>query len=460
MFRTLCIVFSSLALVVIVFAQSRDLAGLWQGTLELPGAKLRLVFHVTRNADGSYAAKADSPDQGATGLAVDEATLKDGNARFVMMQLQAAFDGKLSADGGEIVGTFRQAGVTMPLTLKRVAQVEAPRRPQLPQKPYPYEEEEVSYLNPRGKHTLAGTLTKPKGNGPFAAALLITGSGAQDRDESLMGHKPFLVIADSLTRRGLAVLRVDDRSVGKSTGDFATATSLDLADDVTCGVRYLKSRKDIDAQRIGLIGHSEGGLIAPIVAARNPKDLAFLVLLAGPGTTGEEIIYAQSALIAKANGASEAIIHAARERQQQLFALLRKERDPVEVERQLRTTVGPEAASEAAQAQLRMVLSPWFRYFLTFDPKTALRHVKCPVLALNGEKDLQVPAKENLSEIRRALMAANNKSFVTKELPGLNHLFQTCKTGSPGEYAQIEETFSPAALKLMGDWIGRLTRQL
>jgi pimeloyl-ACP methyl ester carboxylesterase len=295
-----------------------------------------------------------------------------------------------------------------------------------------------------------------------------------------MGHRPFLVIADYLTRRGIAVLRVDDRGIGGSTGDVAHATTADFAGDTLAGVAYLKTRKEIDPKRIGLIGHSEGGVIAPMCAARS-KDVAFIVMLAGTGLPGEEILYRQGALILKAMGADPEMIAQQRRAQERLFAVLKREKDDKVAEKEMRKIYaellvhpGPDPAKAAAgaktepekpaeslpagqEASLQALLTPWFRYFLTYDPRPALKQVKCPVLAINGAKDLQVPPKEDLREIAAALKAGGNRHYTVRELPGLNHLFQTARTGAPAEYGQIEETFSPTALRVVGDWIVQRT---
>lgn len=342
----------------------------------------------------------------------------------------------------------------------------APKRPQHPQKPYPYGEEDVTYENKPAGIKIAATLTLPRGKGRFPAVLLITGSGQQDRDETILGHKPFLVLADYLTRRGIAVLRADDRGIGgTSAGDLMNATTADFAQDVTVGVRYLKSRKEIDPKRIGLLGHSEGGIIAPIVAARNPRDVAFIVMLAGSGVTGEEVLYRQGELILKAEKQSEQIVAAQRKLQERMFAVIKNEKDRKLAEPKLREAAKssfvdfPEPQRNALQAsieaQVRMFNLPWTRYFVTYDPAIALRYVQCPVLALNGERDLQVPPKENLEAIAKALKAAGNKDVTVKLLPKLNHLFQTCETGALSEYARIEETMAPEALRLIADWIVR-----
>ena len=317
-----------------------------------------------------------------------------------------------------------------------------PPRPQEPTPPYPYQEEQVTFVNAKAGITFAGTLTLPASPTASPAVVLITGSGAQDRDETIAGHKPFLVLADALTRRGIAVLRVDDRGVGGSGGTMATATSEDFVDDALAAVAYLRGRKDIDAKRIGLVGHSEGGLIAPIAATRS-KDIAFIVLMAGPGITGDQILFLQGAAIMRANGASEAAISRNREVKQRLFDVIRTEKDDAAAKEKIKSI---------APGQER-VATPWFRYFLSYDPVPVLQKVTCPVLAINGEKDLQVPYRENLDAIGKALRAGGNTDVTTLSMPNLNHLFQTSQTGAPSEYAKIAETFAPAALDAISDWI-------
>ncbi|MBS1787120.1 MAG: alpha/beta fold hydrolase [Acidobacteria bacterium] len=445
--------------------QDLNIEGNWEGTLNVGAVKLRLVLKVTKAADGSLTAKADSPDQGATDLAVDVVTFKDGALHFEMKRLMASYDGKFNPDSSQFTGEFKQGGGSFPLTLKRVTTPTAYNRPQEPKKPYPYDEEEVSYENKRDNVKLAGALTLPRAKAPFPAVILITGSGPQNRNEELLGHKPFLVLADYLTRQGIAVLRVDDRGVGGSTGSVPNSTSENFAADVMAGIEFLKARKDINAKQIGLIGHSEGGIIAPMVAAQS-SEVAFIVLMAGTGLTGEEILYLQGALIAKANGANAETLAKQRAQQERTYAILKKEPDNAVVEKLLREELNKQLAGmtdeerkkagdpeKAFSVQVKQITAPWFRYFLTYDPRPALRSVKCPVLALNGENDLQVPVNENLREIETALKAGGNKDVTIVRLPKLNHLFQTCETGSPSEYSKIEETIAPVALKTMGDWI-------
>lgn len=434
-------------------AKPSDIDGTWMGSLDTGTIKLRIVLHIVNTEDG-LTATLDSPDQGAKGLPVTSVTRDGAALKMEAKQLGGVFEGKIAADRSLIEGTWTQGGANLPLVLKPVKdQSELERkRPQNPTKPYPYREEEVSYENKVQNVTLAATLTLPQGKGPFPGVLLITGSGPQDRNESLLGHKPFLVLSDYLTRKEIAVLRADDRGTGKSTGNFATATTADFATDAEAGIAYLKTRSEIDPHRIGLIGHSEGGIIAPMVAARNP-DVAFIVMMAGSGVPGDQILPAQLQAIEEAGGKSheEAAKDAAHERE--VLTLVETEKDEAVLEKELREKISGEEPEPQIGAQIKTLTSPWFRYFLTYDPATALRKVTCPVLAINGEKDTQVPPKQNLPAIRTALEQGGNKHFEADELPGLNHLFQTAKTGSPAEYAQIEETISPVALDRMASWI-------
>jgi pimeloyl-ACP methyl ester carboxylesterase len=444
-------------------APDQLLTGSWQGTLTVPGGSLRIVFNFTPKAEGGYTATLDSPDQGAFGIAADSVIVQDTLVRVSIRSIGGELNGVRLAGADSISGTWSQGGMQLPLVLKHSSkEVEKPKRPQEPKKPYPYRDEEVTFTNPQAGITLAGTLTLPASGGPFPAAVLITGSGPEDRDEAVFGHRPFLVLADYLTRQGIAVLRYDDRGVGKSTGNFATATSTDFASDAKAAVSYLETRKEVRRDKIGLIGHSEGGIIAPMVAAES-KDVAFIVMMAGTGVPGDQVILEQAALIAKAMGTSEKEVQEARAINRKAFDIIESGKDSATVASELRTLLlsaadtsaqkNPQTAEAAINAQIKQLTSPWFRYFLTYDPRPALRKVQCPVLAIDGEKDLQVSPKQNLPEIEAALREGGNKDFTVRELPGLNHLFQTAKKGTPDEYAKIEETISPTALKLIGDWI-------
>lgn len=444
----------------------KNIEGVWLGAIEAGGTKLRLALKISRSPAGVLVAKLDSLDQGANDLPIDTITLDGDIVRFAATNLGLSFEGKLSADGSEIVGTLNQGPGTFPLTFKRADKLPTPGRPQDPQKPYPYAEEEVTYENKADNVKLAGTLTLPKSPNPVPAVVLITGSGSEDRNETVYGHRPFLVLADHLTRQGIAVLRVDDRGIGgSSVGSPMTDTSENYAGDVLAGVAYLKTRKEIDPRKIGLIGHSEGGMIAPHAATKS-KDVAFIVMMAGLGQTGIDLVLSQNDLVLKAGGADPATIKEAGTMFTNIFAILKKEPDKAAAEKQMREMVAARVAAmtEAQKNAFAPVLASlnkqmssystgWFRYFLFFDPAPMLRKVRIPVLALFGEKDLQVPATENLPLIREALKAGGNKDYTALTLPGLNHLFQTSTTGSPSEYSQIEETISPAALKIISDWI-------
>ena len=309
-------------------------------------------------------------------------------------------------------------------------------------------------------------------NGRMLTLLLITGSGPQDRNGAMLGHKPFLVWADYLTRRGIAVLRVDDRGVGGSTGDgsFDKVTSENFAEDVLAGIAFLKTRKEINPKQIGLIGHSEGGITAPLVAAKS-KDVAFIVLIAGPGLTAEEGFSNQVAATAKACGTSDEAVAWNRRLMRQMFSILKEEKDNAVADkkiRELRAKMLAEMSEEqrkkygipqdAMESVIKLMLTPWFRFYIRYDPRATLKKVRVPVLAITGERDLQVvPAGENLAAIAEALKAGGNKDYTVVELPRLNHLFQTSETGSPTEYGRIGETISPAVLELVGDWIVKRT---
>jgi pimeloyl-ACP methyl ester carboxylesterase len=403
----------------------------------------------------------DSPDQGMKSLQTSAVKRDGASLRIEADKLDGVYEGTIPADKSSIDGKWTQKGNTFPLVLKPVKDeaLLEPKRPQNPVKPYPYRDEDVTYENKIQNVTLAATFTVPQGKGPFSAVVLITGSGPQDRDETLLGHKPFLILSDYLTRHGIAVLRADDRGTAKSTGDFKTATTADFATDTEAGIAYLKTRLEVDPRKIGLIGHSEGAVIAPMIAARNP-DVAFIVMMAGSGVSGDQVLVAQREAIAVASGTKpeEAAKYAAKEKE--MLALIEAEKVPTEkddaaLEKELREKMAGDVPESQIGLQIKLLTSPWFRYFLTYDPAIALRKVTCPVLVLNGEKDKQVLPQQNLAPIRQALEQANNKHFEVDELPGLNHLFQTANTGSPTEYAQIEETMSPVALEKMATWIAK-----
>ena len=435
--------------------------GVWQGALETTGMRLRLQLHVSHGNKRELVAALDSPDQGVNGLPAIRVFQKQSSFHFEIPLVNGAYDGILSLSHNAINGTWTQTSGAKKLDFKRSDKLLELRRPQEPVKPYPYKEEETTFPNPKENISLAATLTQPSGSGPFPAAILICGSGPHDRDESIAGHRPFLVLADHLTRKGFAVLRYDKRGTGKSTGNYADATTDSFASDAEAAIDFLKSRKEIDPKKIGLIGHSEGGEIAPTIAARS-NDVAWIVLLGGPGVKGETLVLRQSELIERAAGVDEVQIQKSLTFDLHVYAIVREEKDPVALETKINNLVKSSGMIDylsppAIQAQVRTVTSPWFRAFLDYDPIPALQNTKCPVLAINGEKDLQVPVKDNLPVIRKALADSGNKDFETVELPGLNHLLQHSQTGSPAEYGAIEETISPGALARITEWLQKHT---
>ncbi|WP_049973976.1 S9 family peptidase [Azospirillum sp. B4] len=468
-------------------APASALTGDWQGTLDTGLTRLRLVFHVTASPDstqgsdapgsdalgavgganggaGTLAGTLDSVDQQALGVPIPHVSRDGDTVTFEIPAVLGGYTGTLAPDGQSLAGTWTQGRQVRPLALTRLttAQIQAERaRPQLPHPPFPYRSVEVAYDNPAAPGVrLAGTLTLPPGKGPFPAALLITGSGPQDRDETMEGHKPFLVLADALTRRGIAVLRVDDRGVGRSTGDFEAAITPDFATDAAAGVAFLRSRREIDPARVGLIGHSEGGLIAPMVAnqadgGKGPA-IAWLVLMAGPALPGEDILLSQKRLIAGAMGVGAAGAERLVDLDRREYAIVRQETDPERARARLRILLqggmmGGDNRIATSEAMIDAVTKPWYRWFLGYDPAPALRALRLPVLALVGSKDLQVSASENLPALRAAL--ADDPLAEVREVPGVNHLFQPADTGAPSEYARIPQTMAPPVLDLITDWV-------
>jgi len=438
---------------------SHTIVGNWQGDLTLPnGLKIGLIFKISEDA-GILKGMLDVPAQGAKDLPVEKVELIGDSVVFNVKLINGIFSGILDKSSQSLEGKWSQNGATFDMKLARKEKITEQKRPQEPKGPFPYKAEEITYANKTAGITLAGTLTLPSGVEKAPAVILISGSGAQNRDEEIMGHKPFWVIADYLTRRGFAVLRVDDRGVGGSTGNIREATSEDFAGDVLTGIEYLKTRLEIDAGKIGLAGHSEGGLIAPIAAVKS-KDVAFIVLLAGPGMVGEQIIYLQARLINKGMGMTDEQADANTKMQEAIFQVIKNETDSVAAREKLRNayTRGnyntlTEDQKKGLDKRIAAVNTPWFKFFLVYDPRPVLEKVTCPVLAMFGSKDLQVPADENLKAIDEALKKGGNKKYKTMKLEGMNHLFQNCQTGLIAEYGQIEETISPVALETLGNWI-------
>lgn len=458
------------------------IAGDWGGALDMGAFRISVVIHLTYDGT-AYAATFDSPDQGVRGLPVEAAVLRtpDGADSLVVTVAIAGgtLAGRVAAGRDSIVASWTQGGQSLPLTLTRGGVVER-RRPQEPREPFPYTTEAVTFAGGEGV-TLAGTVTRPEGDGPFPAVVLVSGSGQQDRDETVMGHKPFAVLADYFARRGILALRYDDRGVGGSSpgADLMSATSADFADDARGAVDFLAARPDVRA--VGVVGHSEGGMIAPIVAQQT-DDVDFVVLLAGPAVRGDAIIARQGVLIAQAAGMSVAGAEALEAPTMALLArvvavpLDQPFPDSVAAAMEAGTramtmamspedraasglTGGPEADSTYAAGMVERLAMPWMRYFFAYDPQPVLRALRVPALALFGERDLQVPPSQSAPPMREALAASASPTWDVEVFPGLNHLFQTAVTGALAEYAEIEETMSPAVLERMADWVLEVTRE-
>ena len=447
----------------------KKIIGSWEGKLNI-GPGLRIVFHFLETPSGAIKATADSPDQSSYGLKCDTVIIQDDVVRVEMHALNAIFSGRLS-DDSTLNGTFTQ-NATFPLQLKKGVSLapSKPKRPQTPQPPFPYKSEDIEYDNPDHSLHYGATITIPEGKGPFPAALLVTGSGPQDRNSELADHKVFAVLADALTRNGMVVLRVDDRGVGKSTGIFAEATSEDFAKDVNTSLDYLLSRPEVNKKKTGLIGHSEGGMIVPMVASKR-NDIDFAVLLAGPGIKIDSLMAEQNAAVFRSVGISQSSIDAYIPLYKRLIKDIISSTDTADATRkatflfrQWIPTIDSATLKELgfnSETSVRNVISvlvnglsgKWFKFFLAFDPRPYLEQMKCKVLALNGEKDIQVIASSNLSGIESALKKSKSKKFTVQKMPGLNHLFQTCKTCTLQEYGELEETFSPAVLKIINDWL-------
>jgi pimeloyl-ACP methyl ester carboxylesterase len=437
-------------------ARAQEAVGAWHGAVAAPGiGEMRMGVEISDAPGGGLRGVFLSPDQGDTTYPLADIKMANGTIAFAVPTVHGDYEGQWDSAKSLWRGRWTQPGGAVGLTLEK-GKAPVRIRPQTPKPPFPYRAEEVSIDAAPGVR-LAGTLTFPAGKGPFPAAVLITGSGREDRDETIMGHKPFLVLADALTRRGIAVLRLDDRGAGGSTGDYAQATLADFVSDVQADVRFLRARRDIDPARIGLIGHSEGGIVGPIVAGRDPK-IAFVVMMAGPGVPLRDIMSAQRAAINKASGVPAAAVAMNEAIIQRAETAMAGAKDAADASARIHAAFAdytPRLPSPVVDQIASQLGSNEIRTMLTVDPRPSLGALRMPVLALDGSKDLQVLADQNVPALREALKA--NPRATVVELPSLNHLFQTATTGAPTEYAQIEETLSPAALQLIADWVVRHT---
>jgi pimeloyl-ACP methyl ester carboxylesterase len=442
-------------------ADESAFAGYWDGSIALPGTALGIRVHFGHK-DGVWTGTIDIPMQGARDLPLDNIVVSGDSITFAIAGVPGSptFNGVL--DGDTIAGPFSQSGQTFSFELTRGTE-EAPKRPQDPEPPFPYSSEDLTFQN--GDVTLAGTLTIPEGEGPFPAVVLLTGSGPQNRDEEIFDHRPFHVIADHLSRRGIAVLRYDDRGVGGSTGSITQSTSADFAQDALAAVSLLDQDARVDGDRIGLLGHSEGALIAPIAVTESDA-IAFIVLLAAPGVPLAELLALQAEHVARAEGRDEETVQKIGALNRELTALLTSDADADSMSAGIRDNITRQielappgerptgdVLDRLIQGNIQQLSTPWYQYFIRFDPRVYLRQVTVPVLALNGALDTQVIHAQNLPAIEAALAEAGNTDVTTRSMPGLNHMFQHATTGGIGEYAEIDETISPEVLEIIYEWI-------
>ncbi|UZO80604.1 alpha/beta hydrolase [Aquimarina sp. ERC-38] len=451
-------------LVITHTISSQSMIGVWKGNLKTPAGELPLILKVTEEGNETKTVLI-SPKQSPAEIPTLLKQHKSDSVTITVRSLNIIYKGRLQNDRME--GVFKQSEYTTPLTfIKTNAQIAKPSpRKQDPKPPYPYISEQITFTNKNaGNIELSGTLTLPKEVKNPPVVILISGSGPQDRNEEILNHRPFLILADHLTRRGIAVLRYDDRGTAKSEGVFKGAITSDFASDVEAAVSFLTNRKDLSVSKIGLIGHSEGGLIAPMVASTN-KEIKFIVLLAGPGVNGKEIIKSQTRKSQELAGTPESFISTNDQFMEIVLSEIIAEEDPVQTVQRIknRTEAYHATLDTVLQSQIPLQLiekqakqlanDPWMRNFLKSEPKNYLSQIKIPVLVLNGSKDIQVIPELNLPAIKNILESSGNTDHTIKELEGLNHLFQKSETGATSEYGTNEETFNKEALQLISDWV-------
>lgn len=449
-------------------ARQEALAGVWQGELALGPRHLTIVVRLER-ADGGWSATMDSPDQGTTGIPVDSVAVESGVVRLEVGEIGGSYEGRLGDDGTVLRGRWTQRGRSIPLVLRAVEEADTPSRPQEPRGDVPYRADSVRIAIPGSGVELAGTLTVPEGEGPFPAVLFLSGSGAQPRDGYVAGHRPFLVLADRLARRGVASLRLDDRGAGVSAGEQGSTPLSRSADDALAAVRWLAARRAVAPDRVGLVAHSEGGLVASLAATRGPGAVGFVALLAPPAVRADSLMPAQNRAIGEAAGLPEAVVREQNRVTRRIFSILRDEPGrgaaleeidraveegaaglPERYRRAFRQLMGRSRAAERAYARMT---TRRFRSYLALDPDTVHARLETPVLALYGSRDLQVPPRQNLPALAAQLARAPTDDVTVRLLTGLNHLLQTAGSGLPSEYGRIEETIAPEALRVLGDWI-------
>lgn len=442
-------------LLFVVLQSQAQVEGYWKGQIDLGAQKIEMGFDIKVTEKG-FATTLDVPAQGAFDVPVDKTEFHQGKLDLRMDAMNATYSGELK--GLAIEGSFTQHGVSFPLHLERAVKEAKQARPQDPKPPFNYKAEEVTFVNPKESNTLAGTMTIPEGEGPFPAVVLVSGSGQQNRDEELMNHRPFWVVADYLSRRGIAVLRYDDRGMGGSTGEVMEATSLDFSYDAEAAFDFLRNRKEINASQVGILGHSEGGVINFMVVARRPE-VAFLVSLAGPSVNGIEVLKEQQKAILRASGMTEEAVQFNSNTNAQLFDIIEASNSREEADSLLRQLLkGWGYNEELTEQTVGQLTSAWMYYFMKYDPTEAIVKTNCPALLLNGTKDLQVIASQNLTGYEKIIAEYGKTNLTLRELPDLNHLFQHCETGSPNEYFENEETISTEVLEMIVGFVKSLEK--
>lgn len=437
-------------LLFVVLQSQAQVEGYWKGQIDLGAQKIEMGFDIKVTEKG-FATTLDIPAQGAFDVPVDKTEFHQGKLDLRMDAMNATYSGELK--GLAIEGSFTQHGVSFPLILERAVKEAKQARPQDPKPPFNYKAEEVTFANPKEGNSLAGTLTIPEGEGPFPAMVLVSGSGRQNRDEELMNHRPFWVVADYLSRRGIAVLRYDDRGMGGSTGEVMEATSLDFSYDAEAAFDFLRNRKEINASQVGILGHSEGGIINFMVAARRPE-VAFLISLAGPAVKGIDVLKEQQKAILRAQGMTEEMIQFSTNANAQLFDIVETSKDRAEADSLMRQLLkGWGYNEELTEQTVGQMTSAWMYFFLKYDPAEAIVKTNCPALLLNGSKDVQVIASQNLPAYQKLIDENGKTNLTLQEFPALNHLFQHCETGAPAEYATIEETISEEVLERLTQFV-------
>lgn len=464
--KTVYSIIISILSTISLYAQAENYQGTWEGKLSVGSMNLRLVFHIQAN-DSLLSASFDSPDQGARGIQFTKATFNGTTIQLQYAPNNSIFEGTLNDPKTIINGSWSQGGQKIPLSVTKTNKVQVASRPQTPKPPFSYDTVAVTFDGGDNDVQLSGTLTVPKGKGPFPAFILLSGSGPQNRNEEILDHVPFAVIADYFTKKGWAVLRYDDRGVGESKGTFSTATTKDFTKDAVKALEFLRKYPRINPQKIGLCGHSEGGIIAQQIAGDKKSNPSFIIMLAGPALSGADILALQNKAILQASGVDTALASwYARYLRTEVYPTVMNNLPKEQVVSKLAealdrmfTTFSQEELNRlgvnptVVKAMMSQMTMPWLREFLQYDPQNNLHVISCPVLALFGENDMQV-----LADINKRMLQKHCPKATIHIMPKLNHLFQTAETGMPIEYGSIEETFSPTALQTMETWLHSLPK--